>query len=286
MASQSLYAFGVLKVRLMLCFNILINSLMKKNTPITAGNLDRETSMLQFLKSLKFVSELNKGVQSLKTYVYPSVLQKQAMPAIKQAPTPNIVINYQEMAGIKLTFLLPLLNNLLRSAIENSLSDSPRPLCIVILCHSFLRCQELADLAQDLVQFCGEMLEVLNLDSADSAECALKLKKSMQDKTALKSRMLIMTPSIALKLKQQMGDLVVQSVVLDKVDLLQALDFGADLIKLAMKAEYRCVFTCSDGRDEALKEKEEVEEYKQIKQSFMGDQKALIIKLNADVEER
>ena len=67
---------------------------MKKNTPITAGNLDKDSSMLQFLKSLKFVSELNKGVQSLKTFVYPSVLQKQAMPAIKQAPTPNIIINY------------------------------------------------------------------------------------------------------------------------------------------------------------------------------------------------
>ena len=181
---------------------------MKKNTPITAGNLDRETSMLQFLKSLKFVSELNKGVQSLKTYVYPSVLQKQAMPAIKQAPTPNIVINYQEMAGIKLTFLLPLLNNLLRSAIENSLADSPKPMCIVILCHSFLRCQELADLASELVQFCGEMLEVVNLDSADAAECALKLKKSLQDRNALKSRVLIMTPSIALKLQQPMKELV------------------------------------------------------------------------------
>ena len=67
---------------------------MKKNTPITGGNLDRENSMLHFLKQLKFVTELNKGVQSLKTYVYPSILQKQAMPAIKQAPTPNIVLRY------------------------------------------------------------------------------------------------------------------------------------------------------------------------------------------------
>jgi len=235
---------------------------MKKNTPITAGNLDRDSSMLQFLKSLKFVSELNKGVQSLKTFVYPSVLQKQAMPAIKQAPTPNIIINYQELAGIKLTFLLPLLNNLLRSAIENSLGDAPKPLSLVILCHSFLRCQELADLSQELVQFCGDMLEVVSLDSADSAECALKLKKSMQDKNVLKARILIMTPSIALKLKLPLSDLILQSVVLDKIDLLQALDFGSDLVKLGLKAKYRCVFTNSDSRDEAVKEKSEVEEFK------------------------
>lgn len=65
------------------------------------------------------------------------------------------------------------------------------------------------------------------------------------------------------------------------------MDFGSDLCKLDFKPVYRCVFTTTDSRDEATKEKEEVEEYKKIKQAFMGEAKALVIKLNAeDKEER
>ena len=50
------------------------------NTPsfakqvIQSGQLDRTTSMQTHLKELKFLKELNKGVQAMKTYVYPSVL--------------------------------------------------------------------------------------------------------------------------------------------------------------------------------------------------------------------
>lgn len=50
----------------------------------------------------------------MKHFVYPSILQRQAMPAIKTSQTKNIVINYQELSGIKLTYLLPCLNNMIR----------------------------------------------------------------------------------------------------------------------------------------------------------------------------
>jgi hypothetical protein len=137
--------------------------------------------MLAFLKSLKFVSELNKGVQSMKHFVYPSILQRQAMPAIKTSQTKNIVINYQELSGIKLTYLLPCLNNMIREAILNSVSEEKdnKPFCMVILCHSFIRCQEIADTISELITFCDDMLEVINLDSTDFTESQIKIKKSM-----------------------------------------------------------------------------------------------------------
>ena len=73
--------------------------------------------MAVFLKQLKIVSELNKGVKSMKRYVYPSILQKQAIPAIKNSDSKNVIVHYQEFTGVKLTFLLPVVDDLLRTAI-------------------------------------------------------------------------------------------------------------------------------------------------------------------------
>jgi len=66
----------------------------KPGSMITPGNLDRTESMQEFLKELKMLTELNKGVQSLKHYLYPSALQKQAMPALKSSKVKNVVIRY------------------------------------------------------------------------------------------------------------------------------------------------------------------------------------------------
>jgi len=74
--------------------------------------------MQEFLKKTKIVSELIKGVSSMRQYLYPSVLQKQSIPAMKKATDClNFVIQYQEMNGIKLTVFLPLLDAMIRQAI-------------------------------------------------------------------------------------------------------------------------------------------------------------------------
>jgi hypothetical protein len=96
--------------------------------------------MLTFLKSLKILAELNKGVQSMKHFVYPSILQKQAIPVIKQAQTKNVIVYYQELTGIKLTVMLPILNAQIRQAVQNSALDVSKPLYTIVLCHSFIRC--------------------------------------------------------------------------------------------------------------------------------------------------
>lgn len=41
---------------------------------IESGQLDLSQAMQPFLKSLKFIKELNKGVLSMKKFAYPSVL--------------------------------------------------------------------------------------------------------------------------------------------------------------------------------------------------------------------
>ena len=77
----------------------------------------------------------------MKHFVYPSILQKQAIPAIiKQAQTKNVIVFYQELTGIKLTVMLPILNAQIRQAVQNSALDVSKPLYTIVLCHSFIRC--------------------------------------------------------------------------------------------------------------------------------------------------
>ena len=83
-----------------------------KSTPtIQGGSLDRSEAMTTFLKSQKVLKELQKGVQSMKTFIYPSLLQKQCIPALKKGTARNVIIRYRELNGIKLTMVLPLLHN-------------------------------------------------------------------------------------------------------------------------------------------------------------------------------
>ena len=81
----------------------------------------------------------------MKHFVYPSVLQRQAIPAIKSAQTKNILIHYQELTGIKLTVFLPVINAQMRQTILNSVQDESKPLVTVVLCHSYMRCQDVSE---------------------------------------------------------------------------------------------------------------------------------------------
>ena len=87
------------------------------------------------------LKELQKGVQLMKTFVYPSILQKQAMPALKNTKgAKNVIIRYREMNGIKLTVLLPTLHNQIKHSIMEQAKDPSSPLVAsIILCHSQMR---------------------------------------------------------------------------------------------------------------------------------------------------
>ena len=110
-------------------------------------------------------------MQSMKTFIYPSLLQKQAIPALKNSKSgKNVVIRYREMNGIKLTVLLPLLHNqikhnIMEQAKENADEDSSTPLVVsIVLCHTQLRAAEMTDFAKELTEFCSEIVEVVNCD--------------------------------------------------------------------------------------------------------------------------
>ena len=86
---------------------------MQKTIQVLApSKLDRTESMQSYLKEhLKTITELNKGVQSMKTFLYPTILQKKAMSSVKSSKISNVIIRYTEFNGIKLTVMLPLLHN-------------------------------------------------------------------------------------------------------------------------------------------------------------------------------
>jgi len=69
-------------------------------------------------------------------------------------------------------------------------------------------------------------------------------------------------------------------MVLDKLDLLQALEFGSDLTQIKASYTYRCIITTTDMRSDDVKPTEEVEEFKQIKSYVLGSGKGLVIKLD------
>ena len=78
---------------------------------MVAANLDTTQGMQPFLKDQKIITELSKGVMGMKSYVYPSVLQKEAIPVIKaKGKSNNVIVRYSSMSGVKLTVLLPLIN--------------------------------------------------------------------------------------------------------------------------------------------------------------------------------
>lgn len=45
------------------------------------------------------------------------IFQKEAIPVVKKAKSKNIIIKYSMMSGVKLTVLLPTLNQLIRSVV-------------------------------------------------------------------------------------------------------------------------------------------------------------------------
>ena len=66
---------------------------MQKSIQVSS-KLDRTESMQNFLKELKIITELTKGVQSMKSFIYPTILQKKAMPEVKNNKKKNIIIHY------------------------------------------------------------------------------------------------------------------------------------------------------------------------------------------------
>jgi len=99
---------------------------------LVAANIDKSQNIQAFLKG-KVLKELGKGVATLNGYVYPSVLQSAAIPVLKKNEKNSVIIKYSEMSGIKLTYLLPIMNQQIKEAVGN---DNNKVLYTMVLCHS------------------------------------------------------------------------------------------------------------------------------------------------------
>ena len=115
----------------------------------------------------------------MKSYIYPTALQKQAMKALKNKKQKNVIIKYQEFNGIKLTIFLPMLNNQMRHAItESVINEDSTAIHSAVICHSKARSATITEFLTDLTSFCSEMVKIINLDESSDIKDSLAIYRS------------------------------------------------------------------------------------------------------------
>lgn len=68
------------------------------------------------------------------------------------------------MSGVKLTVLLPLLNQQIKHAVKAT--NDGKITYTVVLCHSNGRCAELAEFASEVADFCKDIIDIVNFPSS------------------------------------------------------------------------------------------------------------------------
>lgn len=101
-----------------------------------------------------------------------------------------------------------------------------------------MRCADLAEFSENLLEFCSSMVDVVNLGFGDFNETITNLKAELENSEDNPvSKLIIGTPSLVLKLLQKAAIPALKenafSIIMDKLELMQALDFGEDLIELS-----------------------------------------------------
>jgi len=271
-----------------------------------AQNIDKSQSMQEFIKG-KVIKELAKGVASMREFVYPSVLQSAAIPALKKTEAKNIIVRYSEMSGIKLTLLLPVLNSQIKHAVVN---DEEGLLYTLVLCNTNARCMELAAFASELTKFCKDVVDVIQFEHIDfqdvkhdwkqRTETQNKIRDDADDEQKaeikLRNKVLFVTPSLASIIFSK-GLLTAAnskcfSVIIDKINMHQAFDLDQDLIELSKEANFpahesivfKTVFT-TNLESEKTSDETQKENYNSIKKCYMGAKdkaNALVIQLNQE----
>ena len=153
----------------------------------------------------------------------------------------------------------------------------------------------------ELTAFCSEIVEAVNIDASQD-DAISKLSQIVASGTTAavgegmvfkKSVVLIGTPGnfVTLFQRKEFAAMKVayHSVVLDKIDLLQAMDFKDEIIEVAevvteAQVNGKMIFT-TNVRDEKDLSIDEQEDFKTIKSALMGAEKALIVRMNNDEDD-
>ena len=85
------------------------------------------------------------------------------------------------MSGIKLTLLMPIINQQIKYAITESEDIGDKISYSVVLCHSIIRCQELSSFAKELTSFCKDIIDVVIFESSDLQDIKDEWKQRCED---------------------------------------------------------------------------------------------------------
>ena len=148
----------------------------------------------------------------------------------------------------------------------------------------------MAEFAKELTSFSTNVVDIVLFENADKTEMKMQWKESCEEGKAqedelegikLRNKVVFVTPAAAVHFFGFVGEAECFSLVIDKVNLHQAYDLDQDLIELVKCKNFpksrifKTIFTTnnkSDDMDESAKEN-----YMQIKKSFMGKEKALVV---------
>lgn len=84
------------------------------------------------------------------------------------------------MSGIKLTVLLPLLNQLIRDVVSQP--EDKEVKYLAILCHSGVRCTEMEGFLKELLVFCQDVSHIVDLYNGDKIEITHRFKQILANK--------------------------------------------------------------------------------------------------------
>ncbi len=186
---------------------------------VPAQTEGKRENMQDLLSSLGVHSALKKAAAS-EGLVYPSVLQRQLVPLLLKGEQKHILVKYEDAGGIKLGYLLPILNAILTK------KEGEAQRFTVLLAHSKKRMGELEKYAASMTAFCRDAVKVKALIKEDSL--------SSKDLPHI----LITNPKVLLPLLADKGVLeAVTCLVIDQADFHLQMEYKEELEKIGKMME-------------------------------------------------
>ncbi len=80
------------------------------------------------------------------------------------------------MSGVKLTVFVPTINHIVRYAVGALKKPESETFYLLVLCHSYQRCQEIENFLKNLTTFLSDVIDVIGLYDGDVQENLIAFK--------------------------------------------------------------------------------------------------------------
>ena len=213
---------------------------------------EKQSTFQNLLDSLEIHSAVKKAVAK-ERLVFPTALQSKLIPLVLEGQK-HILVKYEDNSGIKLGFLLPILQSFLSQ-------EKSEFKMAVILAHNKKRINEISEYATNLTVFCKEVVNIKTATKPDSVN------------TKELPQILVTNPKVLLPLlANQLVANAITILIIDQVDFHLQMDFKEELQKigkLVSETDPQIVMTVKsvEDTDETIQE---------IKKSFM--EAALVVR--------